>query len=86
MSAPMSGLPVHAGEGNGDTLMDFTGNGAAAGDSLVFFGYGTAAQGATFTELGATNQWQIHSGLGGPDEIMTLLGGATVHSTDYLFV
>ena len=25
-------------------------------------------EGATFTQIGATNQWLIHSGLGGPDE------------------
>ena len=34
------------GQANGDTVVDFAGNGAAAGDSLQFVGYGT---GATFT-------------------------------------
>ena len=28
------------GQGNGDTVVDFAGNGAAAGDSLQFVGYG----------------------------------------------
>ena len=42
--------------------------------------------GATFTQIGASNQWQIHSGLDAHNEIITLLGGATVHLTDYLFV
>src|SRR5262249_53514968 len=37
----------HAGQANGDTVVDFGGNGAAAGDSLQFVGYGP---GATFTQ------------------------------------
>ena len=74
------------GQANGDVVIDFAGNGDLTGDSLQFIGFGTAAQGATFTQIGATNQWQIHSGLGGPDEIITFLSGATIHSTDYLFV
>ena len=41
--------------------------------------------GATFTQIGATNQWTIHSGLGGPDEIITLSNSATVDATDFLF-
>jgi Ca2+-binding RTX toxin-like protein len=75
-----------AGQANGDTVVDFAGNGTAAGDSLQFVGFGTAAQGATFTQIGATNQWQIHSGLGGPDEIITLMNGASVDPSDVLFV
>ena len=61
-----------AGQANGDTIFDFAGNGAGAGDTLSFVGFGTAGDGATFTQIGATNQWTIHSGLGGPDEIITL--------------
>jgi Ca2+-binding RTX toxin-like protein len=72
------------GQANGDTIIDFAGNGAGAGDSLNFVGFGTA-QGATFTQIGATNQWTIHSGLGGPDEIITLSNGATIDPTDFLF-
>ena len=37
-------------------------------------------------QVGATNQWQIHSGLDDHNEIITFLSGATIHSTDYLFV
>ena len=40
--------------------------------------------GATFTQIGASNQWQIHSGLDAHNEIITFLSGATIHSTDYL--
>src|SRR4029077_3340432 len=38
-----------AGQANNDTVVDFIGNGAAAGDALQFIGFGTAQQGATFT-------------------------------------
>ena len=75
----------NAGQANGDTIIDFAGNGAGAGDTLSFVGFGTAGDGATFTQIGATNQWTIHSGLGGPDEIITLANGASVHPTDFLF-
>jgi Ca2+-binding RTX toxin-like protein len=76
----------NSGQADGDTLVDFTGNGSGAGDSLLFVGYGTAAQGATFTQIGATNQWQIHSSLGGLDEIITFLNGASVDPSDVQFV
>ena len=72
-------------QANGDTILDFDGQGAGTGDSLSFLGYGTAAQGATFTQVGATNQWTIHSGLGGSDEMITLMNGATVDASDFLF-
>ena len=62
----------NAGQANGDTIIDFAGNGAGAGDTLSFVGFGTAGDGATFTQIDATNQWTIHSGLGGPDDIARL--------------
>jgi Ca2+-binding RTX toxin-like protein len=74
-----------AGQANGDSVTDFNGNGAAAGDALRFVGFGTAAQGATFTQINAT-QWQIHSGLDGHNEIIMLTNGAGVHSSDFFFV
>jgi Ca2+-binding RTX toxin-like protein len=76
----------HVGQANNDTVVDFIGNGAAAGDSLQFVGFGTAAQGATFTQIGASNQWQIHSGLDGHNEIVTFSNAAVIHPTDFLFV
>ena len=75
----------NAGQANGDRIFDFAGNGAGAGDSLSFVGFGTAGDGATFTQIGATNQWVIHSGLDAHDEIITFMNGATVHPTDFLF-
>ena len=74
-----------SGEANGDSVFDFTGNGAAAGDSLQFLGFGSAAQGATFTQLNAT-QWQIHSGLDGHNEVITLVNAAAVDVSDFVFL
>ena len=73
------------GQASGDVVVDFIGNGAAAGDSFQFLGFGTAAEGATFTQIGASNQWQIHSGLDAHNETITLSNGATVHASDFLF-
>jgi Ca2+-binding RTX toxin-like protein len=73
-----------SGEADGDLVADFAGNGASAGDSLLFLGFGTVAQGATFTEIGATNQWQIHSGLDAHNEVITFQNSASVHASDFL--
>jgi len=70
---------------NGATVVDFDGLGAAQGDTVIFCGFGTAAQGATFTSLG-NDQWQIHSGLDAHNETITLGNGASIHATDFLFV
>jgi Ca2+-binding RTX toxin-like protein len=83
----------NAGQANGDIVIDFAGNGAAAGDSLEFHGYGTAAQGATFTQTVAqigTSQWTIHAFDNSVNDVITLLGdgvsGATVQPNDFVFV
>ena len=73
------------GQASGDVVVDFVGNGAAAGDLFQFIGFGTAAEGATFTQIGASNQWQIYSGLDAHNETITLSNGATVHASDFLF-
>ena len=52
---------------------------------ISVLGFGTAAEGATFTQIGASNQWQIHSGLDAHNETITLSNGATVHASDFLF-
>ena len=78
----------NAGQANGDIVIDFAGNGADAGDSLEFHGYGTAAQGATFTQTVAqigTSQWTIHAFDNSVNDVITLLG-ATVHPNDFVFV
>ena len=48
-------------------------------------GFGTAAQGATFTQIAATDQWQIHSGLDGHNETITFSNHAHPQQTDVLF-
>jgi hypothetical protein len=70
---------------SGDTVIDFVGNGAAAGDSLAFVGFGTTGGGATFTQIGVTNHWQIRSGLDAHNEIITFLNAAPVHASDFIF-
>ena len=72
-----------AGQANGDTITDFSGRGGD-NDFLQFFGYGTAAQGATFTHL-AGNQWQITAAGGALQETITVANGATITDDDYAF-
>jgi Ca2+-binding RTX toxin-like protein len=73
------------GQASGDIIVDFNGNGAAAGDQLQFTGYGTAAQGATLTAVDATH-WSINSADGLVHDVITLANGAGIHASDYLFV
>jgi Ca2+-binding RTX toxin-like protein len=75
-----------SGNAQGDTVIDFDGQGAAPGDQFLFTGFGTAALGASFTQIGATNQWQIHSGLDLHNETITLANGALVQAGDFTFV
>src|SRR5262245_6710127 len=72
----------NVGQANGDIVMDFAGNGAAAGDSLQFVGYGTDA---TFTNIDATH-WQINFNGGASHEIIAFMNGASVDPSDVLFV
>ena len=73
-----------AGSANGATVADFDGTGE--GDLLVFSGFGTGAQVGTFTQIGATNQWQLHSGLDFHNETITLANGAAPDTGDFFFV
>lgn len=70
-----------AGEGNGDVIMDFNGNGAALGDVMEFQGYGP---GATFQQINAT-EWLISSADGSIQDHITLLNGASVDASDWHF-
>ena len=72
----------NVGQGDGDTVVDFTGNGAAAGDSLQFVGYGS---GATFTNIDATH-WQVNYNGGALHEIITFMNGAPIDASDFVFV
>jgi Ca2+-binding RTX toxin-like protein len=70
------------GEANGDTVMDFNGNGSAAGDQLDFIGFGA---GATFTNIDQTH-WQINYNGGASHEVIALSNGASIHSSDFVFL
>jgi Ca2+-binding RTX toxin-like protein len=71
----------HKGEGNGDMVVDFAGNGAGLGDSLQFIGYGA---GATFTNIDATH-WQVNFNGGSSHESIMFMNGAAIDQSDVLF-
>jgi Ca2+-binding RTX toxin-like protein len=71
----------HAGEAGGDDVVDFAGNGVAAGDALQFVGYGA---GATFTNIDATH-WQVNYNSGASHDVITFMNGASIDPTDYSF-
>lgn len=70
-----------AGEAHGDVVYEFAGNGAGAGDSLQFVGYGA---GATFTQVTAT-EWIIASADASISEVITFIGGPAIDPTDYVY-
>jgi len=72
----------NVGQGNGDTVVDFAGNGAAAGDSLRFVGYGA---GASFTNVDATH-WQVNYSGGTAHDVITFMNGAAINQADFMFV
>jgi Ca2+-binding RTX toxin-like protein len=75
---------LFAGSADGATVADFD---RSEGDVLVFSGFGTEAQGATFIQVGTTDQWQIHSGLDPTHiETITFSNHATLHTGDWVFV
>jgi len=61
------------GEALGDVVDDFTGNGDAAGDRIVFMGFGTAAAVASFTIV-SNCSWQSASADGLTTEMITVFG------------
>ena len=71
----------HAGQADGDMVVDFDGDGAGLRDSLSFVGFGAGS----FTQVGATNQWQITSAIDAHVETITFLNGASIDPTDFLF-
>jgi Ca2+-binding RTX toxin-like protein len=70
------------GETQGDTIIDFS---SAEGDHLYFSGFGTAEQGALFTQIDATH-WTISSADGLVSEQITFQNGATVSANDWHFI
>ena len=72
---------LHVGEADGDTVVDFAGNGTGVEDSLQFVGYGA---GATFTNIDATH-WQVNYNSGASHDVITFLNGAPIDPTDFSF-
>jgi Ca2+-binding RTX toxin-like protein len=71
-----------AGQAAGDTVTDFAGNGAAAGDWLLFVGYGPAA---TFINIDPTH-WQVNYNGGTAHEVITFVNGASIDASDVVFI
>jgi serralysin len=71
-----------AGQANGDKVSDF--DGLLQGDQIVFEGYGTAEEGATFTQIDLTH-WQVTSADGSIVDVITFTNAASIDSGDYLF-
>ena len=72
----------NVGEANGDTVVDFAGNGAGGVNSLHFVGYGA---GASFTNIDATH-WQVNYNGGASHDVITFSNAAAIDVTDFLFV
>jgi serralysin len=70
-----------AGEADGDTVVDFAGNGAGTADRLLFVGYGA---GATFSQNDATH-WQVSYNSGSAHDVITFLNGAAIQPSDFFF-
>ncbi|MCC7485974.1 MAG: hypothetical protein IT529_13460, partial [Burkholderiales bacterium] len=70
-----------AGEADGDAVLDFAGNGAAAGDTLRFSGFGP---GATLAQVGASDYWTINYGASA--ETIQLAGVTMLDAADYTFI
>jgi hypothetical protein len=62
--------------------VDFAGNSAAAGDSLLFVGFGG---GATFTNIDATHCEVNYNG-GASHDVITFMNAAPIDPTDYAFI
>ncbi len=71
-----------AGQANGDKVSDF--DGLLQGDQILFEGYGSAEEGATFMQLDLTH-WQVTSADGSIVDVITFTNAASIDSGDYLF-
>jgi Ca2+-binding RTX toxin-like protein len=73
----------HKGEAEGDTIVDYWGQGASVGDSIVLEGY---AAGTTFTRVGggSSTTWEINDH--GYIEHVTVIATGQVHPTDVTYI
>jgi Ca2+-binding RTX toxin-like protein len=70
----------HCSGGQGSEITDFD----SAADHLVFLGYGSAAEGASLTQLDGTH-WSVNSADGLVHDVIALTNAATIHAHDYMF-
>ena len=70
-----------AGQSDGDILVDFS---TFDGDTIQFFGYGSAAEGATFTKVDDTH-WKITSADRSIEDTITVANGATIDHASVSF-
>jgi len=67
------------GQADGDIVVDFAGNGAAAGDSLRLIGYGMA----NFMQVDTTH-WRVNYGM--QHDTITFLNAAPIDPSDFSFM
>jgi Domain of unknown function (DUF4347)/RTX calcium-binding nonapeptide repeat (4 copies) len=72
------------GDADGDVILDFSGVDAGGADILQFTGYGTAAEGSTFTQIDATT-WSINAADGLTSDIITISNAANIDPGDVMF-
>ncbi|HYC48820.1 MAG TPA: hypothetical protein VED01_25355 [Burkholderiales bacterium] len=72
------------GQANGDTVNTFNSTGVHL-DLLMFVGYGTAAQGATFVQIDPTH-WTVTSADGSTSETIAVNTAIALTAADYTFV
>lgn len=70
----------HKGEANGDTIIDFWGQGASVEDSIILVGYGA---GTTLTRVGGGSSTHYRINDNGYIEDFTIIATGQVHSTDW---
>jgi Ca2+-binding RTX toxin-like protein/subtilisin-like proprotein convertase family protein len=73
------------GQAQGDQITDFAGTASGHHDQLIFSGFGTAEQGAQFTQVDATH-WEISSADGSAHEQIVIQNAATITASDWHFV
>ncbi len=70
-----------AGQADGDIMVDFV---HGQGDTIQFFGYGSTADGATFTKVDDTH-WKVISADQSIEETITVANGTTFEAGDVSF-
>ena len=72
----------HNDGARGETITDFGADGAS--DQIVFLGYGSEADGASFVQIDETH-WSVNSADGLMHDVITISNAASIHAHDYMF-